>query len=94
MTTQTDLLPAVVAPRGLDDAAMADLARAVATLERSSFAAKVSAVLGRQVGAATQFLPAPVLGAVNRATMKALQVALKGAVKSLRGEGRPPIACT
>ncbi len=88
MTTDAILLPAVAEPLALDEAALADLARAVATLERSSFAAKVSALLGRQVGAATQLLPAPVLGAVNRATVKALQVALKGAVRSLRGTGK------
>ncbi len=88
----TDSLPATVTPPALDEAALADLARAVATLERSSFTARLSALLGRQVGAATQLLPAPVLQAVNTATMKALQVALRGAVRSLRGPGGPGAA--
>lgn len=87
-----DLLPATVTPPALDEAALADLARAVATLERSSFAGRMSALLGRQVGAATQLLPAPVLMAVNKATMRALRVALKGAVRSLRGPGGPAAA--
>lgn len=92
MSTEPAFLPAAIELPALDDAALADLARAVATLERSSFAARVSALLGRQVGAATQLLPAPVLTAVNRATTKALQVALRGAIRSLRGDGMAPTA--
>ena len=91
MTSDQDALPAPIAQPMLDDAALAELARAVAVFEQSSFALKLGALLGRQIDLATQFVPAPVLAAVNKATMKALRVALKGAVRSLsRDAGTGP----
>jgi hypothetical protein len=60
-----------------------ELRKAVATLEYSSLAARISAAVGRQVDLAAQIVPGPVLSVVNRATIIALRVALRMAVRSL-----------
>ncbi len=83
MTRDTEELPATTGPEALDAAALAELEAAMTVLERSSFTQRVAAVLGHPVSVATSLLPEPVLDMVNRATLKALSVALKGAVRSL-----------
>ncbi len=88
MTIDQDFLPATIETRTLDEGALAELAGAVAILEQSSFAQKISALLGRQLDLATQLVPAPILSAVNKVTMRALRIALKGAVRSLSGSTR------
>lgn len=80
-----DASPTVVIPSAITDADLAALTRAVATLTQSTLAARLNAVLGRQIDLAAQIVPAPVLSAVNRATVAALRVALRTAVRSLRG---------
>lgn len=83
----TKPLPFPGSAPSLDEADAADLRRAVATLEQSSLAARLSALLGRQIDFAAQIIPAPVLETVNSATMTALRFALKAAIRSLRGRG-------
>lgn len=80
-----DASPTVVIPPAITDADLAALTRAVATLTQSTLAARLNAVLGRQIDLAAQIVPASVLSAVNRATVAALRVALRTAVRSLRG---------
>lgn len=81
-----DASPAVVVPPAITDADLAALTRAVATLTQSTLASRLNALLGRQIDLAAQIVPAPVLSAVNRATIAALRVALRTAIRSLRGQ--------
>ncbi len=78
-----------VASRGLSPAERADLARAVAALERSSFASGLSGMIGRQVGFAGDFIPKRVADVANAAAAKALDFALRGALRTLTHERRP-----
>lgn len=73
----------VVIPPAVTDEDLAALTRAVATLTQSTLASRLNAVLGRQIDLAAQIVPAPVLAAVNRATVAALRVALRTAIRSL-----------
>ncbi len=84
MDDDAALPPALAIPTTVDEADLGDLRRAVETLEQSSLASRLNAVLGRQIDLAAQFVPAPVLSAVNKATMSALRFALKAAVRSLK----------
>ncbi len=70
-----------------DEAALADAVRA---LEGTSFAANLSGLVGRQLGFAGDLLPARVTEVANKAAGTALKFALRGAVRSLSGEERPP----
>ena len=70
-----------------DEAALADAVRA---LEGTSFAANLSGLVGRQLGFAGDLLPARITEVANRAAGSALRLALRGALKSLSGEERPP----
>lgn len=80
--------PSVVVPPGISDEDFAALNRAVVILEQSTLASRLNAVLGRQIDLAAGIVPAPVLAAVNRATVVALKVALRAAIRTLRpGEG-------
>lgn len=67
---------------------LAALARAVDALERTSFAARVSGLLGRQVEAAGKFVPQRISGAVSKAATTALKAAMRVALTSLGN--RPP----
>ena len=62
----------------------AALARAVEALERTSFAARITALLGRQIETAGRLLPAGITGAVSKATTAALKAATRVALTSLR----------
>ncbi len=77
--------PGALSPE--DEAALADAVRA---LEGTSFAANLSGLVGRQLGFAGDLLPARVTEIANRAAGTALRFALRGAVRSLSGEERPP----
>jgi hypothetical protein len=63
---------------------LATLERAVAALERPSFAARASNVLGRQLANAGKLLPAPVSAVVTRVSGAALRTAMHMALASLR----------
>ncbi|WP_245276258.1 EcsC family protein [Methylocapsa aurea] len=65
----------------------ASLERAIAQLERSSLAMRLSSLLGRQVGFIGSVFPAQILDVVNQAAEIAIKRALVLAVRSL--EGRP-----
>ncbi|WP_131193777.1 EcsC family protein [Lichenihabitans psoromatis] len=88
MVTDIAILPPETDLTKFDEADLDALRKAVATLEHSSLAARFSSVLGRQVDLAAQFVPEPVLAVANRATMAALRVALRAAVKSLPATGK------
>lgn len=77
----------ITAPLTLSEEDLAQLSQAVAALERSNFALRLGAHLGRQIDFAAQFVPAPVLAVANKATMSALRIALRAAVKSLPHDG-------
>ena len=77
-------------PDALSPEDAAALADAVKALEGTSFAANLSGLVGRQLGFAGDLLPARVTEAANKAAGMALKVALRGAVRSLSGEERPP----
>ena len=79
-------LPALASAPTISDDDRDALRGAVVTLEQSSLAARLNAALGRQIDLATQFLPAPVLSVVNKATMTALKFALRAAIRSLSGK--------
>ena len=82
----SDHPPAVVIPPSVSDEDLAALTSAVKALEQSSLASRLNAVLGRQIDFAAQIVPAPVLSVVNKATVAALRVALRAAVRSLKGQ--------
>lgn len=84
-----DATPALVIPPAITDEDLAALTRAVAALTQSTLASRLNAVLGKQIDLAAQIVPAPVLSAVNRATVAALRVALRTAIRSLRGGQGP-----
>lgn len=74
----------VVIPAAIPDRDFDTLKRAVETLDRSSLASRLNSVIGRQIDVAAQIVPAPVLSMVNGATVRALRIALRAAVRSLR----------
>lgn len=82
----SDTTPAVIIPRAITDEDLAALTRAVTALTQSTLASRLNGVLGRQIDLAAQIVPAPVLSAVNRATVAALRIALRTAIRSLRGD--------
>lgn len=61
----------------------AALVRAVEALERTSFAARISGMLGTQIEMAGKLLPARVSGIVSRAATAALRQAMRVALRSL-----------
>ena len=67
----------------------ADLRAAVQSLEQVSLAARLTNMLGKQVNLATSLLPAPVRGAIGRASTLALRTALRVAMRSLDARPRP-----
>jgi hypothetical protein len=67
---------------------LAALARAVEALERTSFAARISSLLGKQVEAAGKLLPQRVSGTLSKAVTAALKASMRVALRSL-GD-RPP----
>lgn len=87
LSADLDAIPTVVIPPTITDEDLAALTRAVATLTQATLASRLNAVLGRQIDLAAQIVPAPVLSAVNRATVAALRVALRTAIRSL-GDGQ------
>lgn len=87
-----DTPPALLIPPTITDEDLAALTRAVAALTQATLASRFNAVLGRQIDLAAQIVPAPVLSAVNRATVAALRIALRTAIRSLRGRQGPRTA--
>ncbi|MDE2362477.1 MAG: EcsC family protein [Hyphomicrobiales bacterium] len=71
-------------PSPMTPADQAALARAVEALERTSFAARVTGLLGRQLETAGKLLPARVSGVVSKAATSALKAATHVALTSLR----------
>ena len=84
--SDTDDLPDVITSSVIGDEDQAELRRAVATLEQASLAARLGALVGRQIDLAAQMVPAPVLEIANKAAVAALRVALRLAVRSLSGD--------
>lgn len=68
---------------------LADLAKAVATLEGSSFASQLNDLLGRQIGFAGQLVPERIAEAAHAAAAKALSYAMRAVLITLRKERRP-----
>ena len=68
---------------------LADLAKAVAALERSSFAARLNELLGRQIGFAGELVPERIGKAANAAAAKALGYAMRVSLATLGDERRP-----
>ncbi len=68
---------------------LTDLAKAVAALERSSFAARLNGLLGRQIGFAGELVPEKIAEAANAAAAKALGYAMKAVLTTLTDERRP-----
>ena len=66
----------------------AALALAVESLERVTFAGRITSVFGRQIGTVGRFVPARVSGVVTKATGAALKVALRVGLTSLGGQRR------
>ncbi len=66
----------------------AALARAVEALERTSFAARVTGLLGRQLQMAGSLVPAKVSAVVSRAAGSALKASMHVALTSLRKGGQ------
>ncbi len=67
---------------------LADLARAVAALERSSFALRLNGLLGKQIGFAGELVPEKIAKTANAAAAKALSYAMRVAMKTLTGQHR------
>jgi hypothetical protein len=70
----------------------AALRQAVAALERTTFAGRLTEMVGRQIDFAGKLVPQPISGAVGKAVTLALKAALRVALTSLsrRGEGPSP----
>jgi hypothetical protein len=71
-------------PSPMTPADQAALANAVEALERTSFAARVTSVLGRQIETAGKLVPAQISNVVAKATRSALKAAMHVALTSLR----------
>jgi len=80
-------LPATPAAWTPEDRAA--LATAIRQLERMTFATRLTGLLGRQLESAAAFLPHRMRQIANAATTRALQMALKAAMKSLRSGAAP-----
>lgn len=63
---------------------LAALAKAVESLERTSYAARITALLGRQIELAGSFVPARISTAVSKAAGAALKAAMHVALTTLR----------
>ena len=72
------------ATSAMTPADQAALANAVDALERTSFAARVTSVLGRQIETAGKFVPAGISSAVSKAAGSALKAAMHVALTSLK----------
>ena len=70
------------------DADEADLTKAVAALERSSFAARLSGLLGRQIGFAGELMPEQISKTANAAAAMALGYAMRAVLGTLSSERR------
>lgn len=73
-------------PSPMTPADLAALANAVEALERTSFAARATALLGRQIELAGKFVPAKVSTVVSKAATAALKGAMHVALTSLRNK--------
>jgi hypothetical protein len=78
MSLATTLPPSDALP----DATRAELARAVALLEGSSFAARIAALVGQPVEALKARLPGAAQGMIDGAVRRALSAAMTAALKS------------
>ena len=73
-------------PSPMSPADLAALANAVEALEKSSFAARATALLGRQIEMAGKFVPARVSTVVSKAAMTALKASMRVALTSLKNK--------
>lgn len=73
-------------PSPMTPADLAALANAVEALERTSFAARATALLGKQIELAGKLVPARVSTAVSKAATTALKGAMRVALTSLRNK--------
>ena len=87
MTSIDIVLPSAGAPVSgtMSPADQVALARAVEALERTSFAARASNLLGKQIEVAGRFVPEQISGVVSRAATMALRQAMHVAIRSLIG---------
>lgn len=87
-------VPIEASTRPLSEEDRAALRRAVATLERPSLAARLSAAAGAPLDMLGRALPAPVTDAVARSTETAMRTALRVALATLppQGEAAPGTA--
>jgi hypothetical protein len=86
MAAEAVPVPALATAATVDADDAAALRRAVETLEGTTLATRINALIGRRIDFAAQLIPAAVMEVANKATMKALRVALKAAIRSLSGE--------
>jgi hypothetical protein len=86
----------LAAPNALElpPAARADLARAVALLEDQSFAARLSAMVGKPIESLKARLPGPVQGALDGAVRRALKAAMAAALTSDPARTPVPVTAT
>ena len=73
-------------PSPMTPADLAALAHAVDALERSSFAARATALLGKQIELAGKFVPARVSNVVSKAATTALKGAMRVALTTLKNK--------
>jgi len=73
-------------PSPMSPADLAALANAVEALEKSSFAARATALLGRQIEMAGKFVPARVSTVVSKAATTALKASMRVALTSLKNK--------
>lgn len=84
----TERLPMAIEPP-MTEADRAALLAAIEALEKTSFAQRLSAMTGRQIGFAGRFVPAPLQDAATAAARKALAAALRVAIASLSSDPSP-----
>lgn len=76
----------MASPSPMTPADLAALANAVEALEKTSFAARATALLGRQIELAGKLVPAKVSTAVSKAATSALKAAMHVALSSLKNK--------
>ena len=81
-----------VMPEVLSEAELAELRAAVQALEGSTFASRLTNVLGRQVEALGRALPAPARKIIAHASEAALRAALRVAVRTIDSKSKPKAA--
>ncbi len=82
------LEPSAPAAAVWSPAEVADLAAAVAALERSSFATRVGGLVGRQIGVVGDMIPVEMSKLANAAALKALSYAMRAALATMSNRSR------